>query len=239
MLAAEMSTDSSYILTWATVIYNDLIMPCFRRPLSEKARLLTIRTLIVLIGIFLVFYGLVYELPGTAFDYIAITGTICVASMFALLMGAIYMPWINRVGAYAAIILGAVGPLSFLVVNAMADASHQIAPATAGLSAYALAFGGLIFGSLLGNCFLQKNTVAEELTEATGGQRLMDNVLLWFWTGTLCRHRPLVGDHVVSRRLDRPRRDCCAMFRSLNRTARRRNVRRVEPFYSKPCAWIA
>ena len=29
MLAAEMSTDSSYILTWATVIYNDLIMPCF------------------------------------------------------------------------------------------------------------------------------------------------------------------------------------------------------------------
>ena len=97
MLAAEMSTDSSYLLTWATVIYNDLITPCFHRPLSEKAKLLTIRTVVVLIGIFLVFYGLFYELPGTAFDYIAITGTICVASMFTLLMGAIYLPWTNWV----------------------------------------------------------------------------------------------------------------------------------------------
>lgn len=170
MLAAEMSTDGSYILAWATVIYNDLIAPCFRRPLSEKARLLTIRTLIVLIGVFLIVYGLLYELPGTAMDYIFVTGTIYVASMFALLMGAVYMPWINKAGAYAAIILGAVGPLSFVIVNAVVDASHRIAPATAGLSAYALAFGGLLFGSLLGSRFLQRNTVAEELAEATGGQ---------------------------------------------------------------------
>ena len=98
-------TDSSYILTWATVIYNDLIMPCFRRPLTEKAKLSIIRTLIVMIGVFLVFYGLVYELPGTAFDYLAVTGTICVASMFALLMGSVYMPWTNWVGASAAIVL--------------------------------------------------------------------------------------------------------------------------------------
>src|SRR5437867_564287 len=33
-LAAEMSTDSGYLLTWATVIYNDLILPCLKRPLS-------------------------------------------------------------------------------------------------------------------------------------------------------------------------------------------------------------
>ena len=170
MLAAEMSTDSSYILTWATVIYNDLIMPCLRRPLSEKARLLTLRTLIVLIGMFLVFYGLVYELPGTAYDYLVVTATIYVASMFALLMGAIYIPWINKTGAYAAIILGAIGPVSFLIVNAVADASHKIAPATAGLSAYALAFAGLILGSLLGNCFMARNTAVEELSAPTGGQ---------------------------------------------------------------------
>lgn len=170
MLAAEMSTDSSYLVTWATVIYNDVIMPCFRRPLSEKAKLLTIRTTVVLIGIFLVFYGLVYELPGTAFDYMAITGTICVASTFTLLMGVIYLPWTNRVGAAAALILGAAAPLSFVLGNTMVDASYRIAPATAGLSAYALAIGGLIVGSLLGNLFLENKTVVEALPEATGGQ---------------------------------------------------------------------
>ena len=32
MLAAEMSTDSGYLLTWATVIYNDLTrIPLFER----------------------------------------------------------------------------------------------------------------------------------------------------------------------------------------------------------------
>jgi SSS family solute:Na+ symporter len=170
MLAAEMSTDSSYLVTWATVIYNDVIMPCFRRPLSEKARLLTIRTTVVVIGVFLVFYGLVYELPGTAFDYIAITGTICVASTFTLLIGAIYLPWTNWVGASAALILGAAAPLSCVVGNTMVDAPYRIAPATAGLSAYAMAVGGLIFGSLLGNLFLENKTVATALPEATGGQ---------------------------------------------------------------------
>jgi hypothetical protein len=33
-VSREMSTDSGYLLTWATVIYNDLIMPCVKRPLS-------------------------------------------------------------------------------------------------------------------------------------------------------------------------------------------------------------
>lgn len=171
LLAAQMSTDSSYILTWATVIYNDLIMPCFSRPVSEKARLLTIRALVVLIGIFLIIYGLVYELPCSAFDYISVTGTICVASMFALLIGSVYFPWTNRTGAVAAIILGATGPISFVVVNALAtDPSRRISPATAGLSAYALAFGGLIGGSLLSRFLFPPKTTAENVTKADGGQ---------------------------------------------------------------------
>ena len=165
MLAAEMSTDSSYMLTWATVIYNDLIMPCLHRPLSEKARLLVVRTVVVLIGIFLVFYGLLYELPGTAWDYLVVTGTIYVASVFTLLMGAIYMPWTNRLGAYAAIVLGAIGPLSFVIVNAVVEPSQRIAPATAGLSAYGMAFGGMFFGSLLGNWLAGGNANVTASTE--------------------------------------------------------------------------
>lgn len=52
MLAAEMSTDSGYLLTWATVIYNDLIVPCLRRPLSARARLLLTRLLVWTVVIF-------------------------------------------------------------------------------------------------------------------------------------------------------------------------------------------
>ena len=227
MLAAEMSTDSSYILTWATVIYNDLIMPCFRRPLTEKAKLSIIRTLIVMIGVFLVFYGLVYELPGTAFDYLAVTGTICVASMFALLMGSVYMPWTNWVGASAAIVLGAAGPLSFVVVNAVVDAPHRIAPQTAGLSAYASGFWRPDLRLAAGQLFSAKtrrsptNWLRRE--EGKTDVRRLAVVL----DRRSCRHGPLVGDHVVSRRLHRPL-GTAGDVSQFERVGRRRDCRGLE-----------
>ncbi len=155
MLAAEMSTDSGYLLTWATVIYNDLISPLVRRPLSETTRLLIVRSLVVAIGVFLVFYGLWYELPGGAWDYLAVTGNIYLASLFTLLVAAVYWPPANSWGAMAAIVLGAIGPLSFLIVNAVVppDSPWHMAPEVAGFASFGMSFAGMIVGSLLGRAF--------------------------------------------------------------------------------------
>ncbi|MGQ9574545.1 MAG: sodium:solute symporter family transporter [Thermoguttaceae bacterium] len=150
MLAAEMSTDSGYLVTWATVIYNDLICPCLRKPLSPRGKLLTIRTLVLGIGIFLVFYGLWYPLPGAAWDYLAVTGNIYLASLFTLLVGALYWPGANSWGAVAAIVLGAIGPLSFVIVNAIVPPESQIPAAVAGWSAFGLSFAGMLVGSMIG-----------------------------------------------------------------------------------------
>lgn len=149
MLAAEMSTDSGYLLTWATVIANDLVAPCVKKPLSAAGILLLTRALVVVIGVFLLFYGLWYQLPGNAWDYLAVTGNIYLASVFTLLVGGLYWPGANAYGAYAALILGAIGPLTFLVVNAVVSKSHQIAPEIAGASSFGLAFLGMFLGSRL------------------------------------------------------------------------------------------
>lgn len=148
MLAAEMSTDSGYLLTWATVIYNDLFSPLLRTPLSPRGKLLTIRVLVLLIGLFLVFYGLWYELRGNAWDYLVVTGNIYLASLFSLLVGALYWRPANSWGAIAAIVLGAIGPISFLVVNAVVPG--LVAPEVAGLAAFGTAFAGMVVGSLVG-----------------------------------------------------------------------------------------
>jgi SSS family solute:Na+ symporter len=144
MLAAEMSTDSGYLLTWATVIYNDLITPCLKNPLSNKARLLLTRSLVLGIGIFLLFYGLWYELPGNAWDYLAVTGNIYLASVFTLLVAGLYWPRANTRGAMCALVMGAIGPITFLVLGK----EYAIAPEVAGGSAFALAAVGMIIGSL-------------------------------------------------------------------------------------------
>ena len=154
-LAAEMSTDSGYLLTWATVIYNDLIAPCVKTPLSPRARLLTTRLLVLGIGVFLLFYGLWYEMPGNAWDYLAVTGNIYLASVFTLLVAGLYWPRASARGAYAALVLGAVSPITFLVVNLVATkmklaGGHElISPEVAGASSFALAFVGMLAGSLL------------------------------------------------------------------------------------------
>ena len=176
-LAAEMSTDSGYLLTWATVIYNDLIMPCVKRPLSQARRLLITRGLVLGIGLFLLFYGLWYEMPGNAWDYLAVTGNIYLASVFTLLVAGLYWQRATATGAYAALILGAIGPITFLVVNLLVVKANALAlhppltlsvvedglmrfhrlfpnagsipPAVAGASSFALAFLGMFIGSLL------------------------------------------------------------------------------------------
>lgn len=145
MLAAEMSTDSGYMLTWATVIYNDLVTPCLRRPLSPRKQLLLTRSLVLGIAIFLLFYGLWYELPGNAWDYLAVTGNIYLASVFTLLVAGLYWPRANATGAAAALILGALGPITFLLLGK----KYAIAPEIAGASSFGLAALGMIVGSLL------------------------------------------------------------------------------------------
>ena len=152
MLAAEMSTDSGYLLTWATVIYNDLISPCLRRPLSERAKLFTVRAVVLAIGLFLVFWGLWYKPPGSIWEYLSVTGNIYLASLFALLVGALYWPKANSRGAVAAIVLGAAGPITFLIVNFIVgpDSKYRIPGEWSGLAAFGLAFAGMFFGSLLG-----------------------------------------------------------------------------------------
>jgi len=148
MLAAEMSTDSGYLLTWATVIYNDLVAPLSRRPVSDATRLFITRTLVVAIGVFLLFFGLWYEIPGNAWDYLSVTASIYLSSIFTLLVGAIYWRRANATGAVCALLLGAIGPLAFLVVNAGVDKARHISPEIAGASSYLLAFAGMIVGSL-------------------------------------------------------------------------------------------
>lgn len=145
MLAAEMSTDSGYMLTWATVIYNDLITPCLKRPLAPRNRLRLTRGLVIAIAVFLLFYGLWYELPGNAWDYLAVTGNIYLASVFTLLVAGLYWPRASATGAGAALVLGALGPLAFLVLGR----TYSIAPEVAGASSFGLAFAGMVVGSLL------------------------------------------------------------------------------------------
>lgn len=117
MLAAEMSTDSSYVLAWASVIFNDILKPVHKGRWSEKKGVRWNRILVALIGIFLLVYGLWYPLKGDLWVYMQVTGTIYLSSMSVILIAACYWKKANNWGAIASIITGSAIPLSFLVMQ--------------------------------------------------------------------------------------------------------------------------
>jgi SSS family solute:Na+ symporter len=152
MLAADMSTDASYMLTWGSVIYNDIMAPLHKGKWSQKKGLMWNRFIIAMIGVFLLVYGLWYEIKGDAWTYLAVTGSIYLSSMSVLLIACCYWKKANNWGATTAIIIGAVMPVSFLVLQKM-PATEQfteyIGPYIWGIVTYLAAAIAMIAGSLL------------------------------------------------------------------------------------------
>lgn len=153
MLAADMSTDSSYLLTWSSVIYNDLLAPV-RKGWSESKGLFVNRMLVLAIGAFLLFYGLWFELEGTsAWDYFTITGTIYLSSLSVLIVACLYWKRASRAGAIGAIAWGALCPVAFLVAQKSGQANlvefaKDVGTYWSGIAAFAGAALAMVVGSL-------------------------------------------------------------------------------------------
>lgn len=154
MLAASMSTYSAYLLAWSSVITRDVIA-CFRsRDLDERTTIRVTRVFALLIGAFLLVFGLLYKIPDTAFQYLFITGAMYTAGALGCVAAGLYWPRANNVGAYSALIMGAIAPASFLVLGkypeVLPDWLGFVTDVNiSGLLSFVLAGLGMYFGSIL------------------------------------------------------------------------------------------
>ena len=109
MIAAFMSTHDSYLLCWSSVLTQDVIAPIREargRPLSSKARVTLTRTLIVVIGLYVLAWGLIYRGDDDIWDYMAVTGAVYFTGAFALLLGGLYWRRASSTGAFLALLAG-------------------------------------------------------------------------------------------------------------------------------------
>jgi solute:Na+ symporter, SSS family len=149
MLAADMSTDSSYMLTWTSVIYNDVIAPWRRPGWTDRKGLLLNRLLVAAIGVFLLFYGLWYPLRSDLWAYLGVTAAIYLASMSTLLVACCYWPRATPRGAAAAIVVGALIPVVYLVLEQVSPGVRaSVGPYWSGVAAYVGSALAMVAGSL-------------------------------------------------------------------------------------------
>lgn len=159
MLAADMSTNSSYLLAWSSVIYNDILQAIHKNKWSAKKSLYVNRMLVAGIGVFLLLYGLWYPLKADLWAYMQITGTIYLASMSVILIAACYWKKANDWGAMAAILVGSLIPITFLISQQMEKTSawaEEIGPYKSGILTYLLTAFAMIGASYLKNVFVKE-----------------------------------------------------------------------------------
>ncbi len=148
MIAAFMSTHDSYLLCWSSVITQDIIAPLKKNNLTQKSRIKWVRILIILIGIYILYWGLFYKGSDDIWDYMAITGAIYFTGAISLLIGGLYWEKASSHGAFLALLGGLVAifglsPIQNLLGFSMP--SEQIGLLSVGFSIFLLVIGSLLF----------------------------------------------------------------------------------------------
>lgn len=141
-ISASMSTYSSYLLAFSSILLQDVVGPNMKKQLNGRERVRFTQLGILLIGIFIYLWGAFYHLPESVFRYITLTGALSFAASLTVLVGGIYWKRANVRGAYWAFLGSATPPIACLAMPA-------IDPTYAGLLSFVLAPVGLVAGSLV------------------------------------------------------------------------------------------
>jgi solute:Na+ symporter, SSS family len=140
-ISASMSTYSSYLLAFSSILLQDVVGPNLRKQLSGNERVKYTQAGVVVIGIFVYCWGSLYRIPESVFRYLTLTGSLSYAATMTTLVGGIYWNRANVRGAYWAFLSSAIPPIVCLAVP-------TINPTYAGLLSFLLAPIGLVAGSL-------------------------------------------------------------------------------------------
>ena len=149
MLAAFMSTHDSYLLCWSTIITNDIIEPLSNRTLSSKTKILLTRFIILILGLYIFYWGMFYEGGDAIWDYLGITGAIYFTGAISVVVFGLYWKQASSMGAILALlgglssIIGLEPIRSFLGINISNPAI--IGLITLGFSMLLMIIGSLIW----------------------------------------------------------------------------------------------
>jgi SSS family solute:Na+ symporter len=150
MIAAFMSTHDSYLLCWSSVLTQDVVAPIresMGKPLGSRARIFLTRAFIVVLGVYVVYWGLIYTGDDDIWDYMAVTGAIYFSGAFALLVGGLYFPRASSFGAFLALIAGCIALLGLSPVQTLLGVT--IPSARVGLVSIAATTAAMFLGSIL------------------------------------------------------------------------------------------
>ena len=160
LLAASMSTYSSYLLSWSSVVSQDLIGTTFKmisgRELSSNQQLLVSRITMAAVMIFIIWWSLFHKIEGYLYFYLNMTGMLFIPGTLVCLIFGIYWKKTRTAGAYLAVTLGAVPPLAYLLLPESIKTAYA---SEMGWGGFLLALIGMLIGNFFQNRFGTKKII--------------------------------------------------------------------------------
>jgi len=150
LLAASMSTYSSYLLSWSSVVSQDLIGTTVKlitgKDLSSEKQLLISRFTIAAVMIFIIWWSLFHKIEGYLYFYLNMTGMLFIPGTLICLTFGIYWHKTRSTGAFLAITLGAIPPIAYLVLPEHIKTAYA---SEMGWGGFLLALIGMLIGNFL------------------------------------------------------------------------------------------
>lgn len=106
MLAAQVSTDESYMHSWASILVQDVILPLRRKPFSPRQHLWALRGAILGVAVFAFLFGLLFEQRQKVAMFLTISGAIFFGGGGAAVIGGLYWRRGTTAGAWAGMMTG-------------------------------------------------------------------------------------------------------------------------------------
>ncbi|MHB9071000.1 MAG: sodium:solute symporter family protein [Sedimentisphaerales bacterium] len=118
VIAAAVANDDTNLHSWGSIFIQDVIMPLKKKPLTNSQHMRLLRLSVIGVAAFAWIFSLLFPLKDYLLMFTQLTGGIYIGGAGSMIIGGLYWKRGTTAGAWAAMIVGAVGAfLGVLTVN--------------------------------------------------------------------------------------------------------------------------